>query len=643
MSKQSEATVKEEEDFKCIGNRESIIHSSFASWKAGGVLVGNLNNEDESVIHPFIYEELEEFIAFENNTAAYSDNSKRYNKINLNNVSRDESSSSRSSGKSYSGPLVLVGPSGVGKSAILAKWYADMRQRKMSSKAVSRDTFLFWHVIGVSSRRSMQVSYILRRLIRNLKEHFNIKKEYEDEEYDEDKLPWLFPRVLDNVARRGGTAIIILDGLHRVIADQTDFSTDTAAGLHWLPTTFPSGIKVILTTTTSSSYGCSFSDRNSVLEEVIKTRETRKKKLFLELQRRGWMILELKTCNVKDHKVKSFIQIFSKTVTLSSYNGLQLLPTMVDDIIEHPQSNNIQFIYILLCSLAHAGNLEFDLIDCLHKWINENNTTSDLYQSILGTFEEGNHPNSSMLQKALHACNDARNICSKDRTSHRTGGVTYLDLTSNSDQSTPQKLRQTSHRTAGVSCLDLISNNDKNSSQKLKRFKGLKRASFVRDSEYSGGSGDENPVNDKLLNDVDSVTMSDIEAKTSSFQIYLTGGKLVNGLKELLGDALVSLYIARHGLRVDELIDVMLLKAKTRMWQRDNESTTLLAEIKLLNKIITKRSRLIDIFRSFDVDGNGTLSHEEFQQGLFKLGLELTNADIEKLTKVVDKNNDGVS
>ena len=76
-------------------------------------------------------------------------------------------------------PLVLLGPSGGGKSAALSNW---LHQRRHVAVRRSRHTgghsgeFVFWHVVGCS-RQSTFVGHMLRRLMTELKHHFEIARE----------------------------------------------------------------------------------------------------------------------------------------------------------------------------------------------------------------------------------------------------------------------------------------------------------------------------------------------------------------------------------------------------------------------------------------------------------------------------------
>lgn len=51
--------------------------------------------------------------------------------------------------------------------------------------------------------------------------------------------------------------------------------------------------------------------------------------------------------------------------------------------------------------------------------------------------------------------------------------------------------------------------------------------------------------------------------------------------------------------------------------------------------------RLMFRHRSFDTDGNGTLSHDEFYAGMARLDINASHDEVTMLIQEVDSNNDG--
>lgn len=134
-------------------------------------------------------------------------------------------------------PLVLYGPPGVGKSAILSNWLAQQRALQEEGRlpmvvaaagaaaAVSSSTnptptstttstastsssrriaclarreFVFWHAAG-SSRTSCLTTHLLRRLQMELRAFFELKKEVAA---DDERLRWDLPVFLELAARK---------------------------------------------------------------------------------------------------------------------------------------------------------------------------------------------------------------------------------------------------------------------------------------------------------------------------------------------------------------------------------------------------------------------------------------------------------
>ena len=79
------------------------------------------------------------------------------------------------------------------------------------SQVVRHDEFIFYHVVGCS-RQSSYVTHMLRRLLTELKEHFELSRQVPD---SEEKLSWDLPRFLE-LAVRKGRVILIIDGVHRL-------------------------------------------------------------------------------------------------------------------------------------------------------------------------------------------------------------------------------------------------------------------------------------------------------------------------------------------------------------------------------------------------------------------------------------------
>lgn len=148
-------------------------------------------------------------------------------------------------------PLVIIGESGSGKSALLANWVKDYRKRHP-------DIFMITHYIG-STVDSADYVQILRRIMEEIRHHLlpeYTKKEHNlsgstQDEYeiplDRMKVVDAFPLWLARMAARG-PAILIIDALNQ-IEDR-----ENAPDLGWLPKYIPPDVHLILSTLPGRSF-----------------------------------------------------------------------------------------------------------------------------------------------------------------------------------------------------------------------------------------------------------------------------------------------------------------------------------------------------------------------------------------------------
>jgi nephrocystin-3 len=132
--------------------------------------------------------------------------------------------------KSDEPPLVLLGESGVGKSALLANWLRHYREDHP-------DTFLLLHFVG-STAQSADYVAILARIMGEIKRRFKVM---EDLPAAPDKLREAFPSWLAMAAAQA-RIVLVLDALNQ-LEDR-----DNAPDLGWVPGYFPPNIRVILST-----------------------------------------------------------------------------------------------------------------------------------------------------------------------------------------------------------------------------------------------------------------------------------------------------------------------------------------------------------------------------------------------------------
>lgn len=127
-------------------------------------------------------------------------------------------------------PLVVLGESGGGKSALLATWAFHYQEEHPEALVLT-------HFIGASSS-STDWAAMLRRLMGELKRRFNIQDEIPD---NPEALRRSFPQWLHIVSGSRKT-VLVIDALNQ-LEDR-----DGALDLTWLPPVMPSRISMVLST-----------------------------------------------------------------------------------------------------------------------------------------------------------------------------------------------------------------------------------------------------------------------------------------------------------------------------------------------------------------------------------------------------------
>ncbi|GMH64647.1 hypothetical protein TL16_g04012 [Triparma laevis f. inornata] len=391
------ATVIPEDTF-CIGDLEHDLHNTFAATR---VPTSNYVYASHGVTEQ----------ALEN----YADNG-----------------SESMSGKTE--PLVISGASGVGKSALLANWLIKHQAEVKRSRTIT-DEFVFWHVVGCS-RQSTYTYLTLRRLMSELKEHFELTAAIPS---NDEKLPWDLPRFLE-MASKKGRLLIIIDGLHRLRAEEGEL------GLKWLPLSFPSNCRVIISTTSpggEDDEDAGF-DTGNAEDDAIGASEGKKERVLEELKRRNWKIVEVEPLpeSTSEHIVESFLRLSSKIqakkrkkvaadalaktntatfLTATDDNSmtsveqdldphtekaLVLFPSIKEKILSDLGAKNPLFLRTLLHAAEYAGNHGYDLWSCIDKWMDGADGVNRLYDEILQTFENGQLPTRDDIELAKDRCKD---------------------------------------------------------------------------------------------------------------------------------------------------------------------------------------------------------------------------------------------
>ena len=127
-------------------------------------------------------------------------------------------------------PLVVLGESGSGKSALLANWFLDY-------SAKHHDDFALIHFIG-STSDSADATHLMQRIMLELKRRFDLP---DDVPAMPDQIRDQFPHWLDKVAG-AGRIVLVLDALNQ-LTDQ-----DNAPDLNWLPRVLPRNCRLIVST-----------------------------------------------------------------------------------------------------------------------------------------------------------------------------------------------------------------------------------------------------------------------------------------------------------------------------------------------------------------------------------------------------------
>lgn len=143
----------------CIGNLEHHVHKVFATIRVPG----------------------EDFV--------YSASLDLFNR--LDEYCDDDSDIMDSSDGSPRTPFLIKGESGTGKSALLSNWL-DRRERMLEKTRNNHEEkeFTFWHAVGCS-RQSMNVNVLIRRLIVELKNRFELQRAIPK---TQDQYSWELPR-----------------------------------------------------------------------------------------------------------------------------------------------------------------------------------------------------------------------------------------------------------------------------------------------------------------------------------------------------------------------------------------------------------------------------------------------------------------
>jgi len=318
------------------------------------------------------------------------------------------------------GPVILLGESGMGKSAFLANWL--VRRKKMFQNwQSSYPEFIFSHVVGCS-RQSCSVSNLLERILREIKEYFELNKEIPDVE---ERLSWQFPRFLEAASKKG-RVILVVDGLHRLHTNNGE------SILKWVPLAFPPNVRIIFSGTLNyptaklsqalnvnggaggpaptvprgddgghheCGVGGDYYEKTSLSAQMIE-------RIKVEAGRRNWKLIHVLPLAEEDKRrlVKKFIfknlDNNDQEGDTSPRRGLQLFEIQQNAIVGVPMSANPHFLKNFLTCLFWAVKEGFNIHTIFESWLGAD-SIGQLLESVLRSMEAGYTPDQASTDDAM--------------------------------------------------------------------------------------------------------------------------------------------------------------------------------------------------------------------------------------------------
>lgn len=244
-------------------------------------------------------------------------------------------------------PLVLLGESGGGKSALLANWVSRHRQ-------AHPDELVLMHFIGASAYSSDWAA-MLRRILGEFKRHFQIDLQIPDKP---DALRALFANALHMAAARG-RVVLVLDALNQ-LEDR-----DGALDLVWLPPVIPANVRLIVSTLPGPT--------------------------LKDLQTRSWPTLQVQPLQPAERQqfIVDFLAQYRKT----------LATDLAARVAAAPQTANPLFLRALLEELRLYGD-HFTVGQRIEHYLRAE-TVPDLYRRILVRWEEDYEGDSDLVGDAM--------------------------------------------------------------------------------------------------------------------------------------------------------------------------------------------------------------------------------------------------
>ncbi|KAL7993128.1 putative AAA+ ATPase domain, P-loop containing nucleoside triphosphate hydrolase [Plasmopara halstedii] len=505
-------------------------------------------------------------------------------------------------------PIILLGESGIGKSTFLANWL-ERRRKLFISWQTPYPEFIFSHVVG-SSRNSCLVSNLLERILREIKEHFELTNEIPDVS---ERHIWQLPRFLEAASKKGRT-IIVVDGLQRLRTQNGDNI------MKWIPLSIPPNIRLIFTGTLNSPTadmfqdipgssriaktqardnegggtqkvsGKSYCDRKSLRSQVIERIRT-------EAARRNWKLIHLFHLVEEDRKriLKLFLsKVNDQGTGVRETISLQLYDVQQRAIIGVPASASPHFLKIFLVCLLWAVKEGFNIHTVFESWLHAHNATQ-LLELVLLSMETGYIPDQLATSNAMtfllkFGSNDEKDlVVTNSALEHASNSADLANLKrslrSNSCTMTIGASDVTDSRAANVlNTVDCWKFNTLNSGPtKLESANSIYEANNLSvntlrtdGAEFTSVASQQNEfkifskldLSSQIFDSPSSLIVPGHKLRRCSTEVsmgksetshidnrldYLIGGRSVAPLRELLGRSLGLLYTSRHGLLLNEL------------------------------------------------------------------------------------------
>ncbi|MCA8989318.1 MAG: tetratricopeptide repeat protein, partial [Planctomycetaceae bacterium] len=252
---------------------------------------------------------------------------------------------------SNDGPLVVLGESGSGKSALLSNW--ALRHRLEHS-----EDFVLLHFIG-SSPASSNPAQLLHRIMGELKERFDLKEEIPDQP---EKIREAFPEWLTKVATQG-RIVLILDALNQLE------DVDAARDLGWLPRVFPRNFRVMVSTLPGRSHHA--------------------------LEERSWLE-QTAPLHVKPLEEPERLQLIEEHLHES---GRDLGKRRTDKIVNSSQTVNPLFLRVLLNELRVFGIHE--QLDERIDWYLQAKDPRELFHKVIARWKADYAEGTDLVKEAL--------------------------------------------------------------------------------------------------------------------------------------------------------------------------------------------------------------------------------------------------